>query len=152
MHQGCQSVGLVHHWSGDCSPSGAFKIKRRQTIFFKAPLTGVHDPQLLPNITEVAQAMLAELDNNEGRTLGSTGITTPTESPAPPSWPACSPTSGRRLRFKIHVPDRMTEGYGISVAKLEQIAAAGDRMVVSVDCGITALEAANEPKSWDSLF
>ena len=33
----------------------------------------------------------------------------------------------------------MTEGYGISVPKLEAIAAAGDRMVVSVDCGITAL-------------
>ena len=28
------------------------------------------------------------------------------------------------------------------MAKLEEIAAAGDRMVVSVDCGITALEAA----------
>ena len=37
--------------------------------FLKAPLTGVHDPELLPNITEVAQAMLAELDNTEGHPL-----------------------------------------------------------------------------------
>ena len=110
--------------------------------FLKAPLTGVHDPELLPNITEVAQAILAELDNMEGRTLwihgdyDADGITGST----------ILARMLRQLRpeasIQIHVPDRMTEGYGISVAKLAAIAAAGDRMVVSVDCGITALEAA----------
>ncbi|MEC7195965.1 MAG: DHH family phosphoesterase, partial [Planctomycetota bacterium] len=110
--------------------------------FLKAPLTGVHDPELLPNITEVAQTILAELDNMEGRTLwihgdyDADGITGST----------ILARMLRQLRpeasIQIHVPDRMTEGYGISVAKLEAIAAAGDRMVVSVDCGITALEAA----------
>ncbi|MEC8065495.1 MAG: single-stranded-DNA-specific exonuclease RecJ [Planctomycetota bacterium] len=114
--------------------------------FLQAPLTGVHDPQLLPNITEVAEAVLAELDNNEGRTLwihgdyDADGITGST----------ILARMLRQLRpqaaVQIHVPDRMTEGYGISVAKLEQIAAGGDRMVVSVDCGITALEAAQRAK------
>ena len=108
--------------------------------FLKAPLTGVHDPELLPNIMEVAQAILAELDNKEGRTLwihgdyDADGITGST----------ILARMLRQLRpeasVQIHVPDRMTEGYGISVAKLEAIAAAGDHMVVSVDCGITALD------------
>ena len=110
--------------------------------FLQAPLTGVHDPELLPNITEVAQAILAELDNDEGRTLwihgdyDADGITGST----------ILARMLRQLRprasVKIHVPDRMTEGYGISVPKLEEVAAAGDRVVVSVDCGITALDAA----------
>ena len=92
--------------------------------FLKAPLTGVHDPELLPNITEVAQAMLAELDNTEGRTLwihgdyDADGITGST----------ILARMLRQLRpeasVEIHVPDRMTEGYGISVPKLEAIAAA----------------------------
>ena len=110
--------------------------------FLQAPLTGVHDPDLLPNIIEVAQAILTELDNEEGRTLwihgdyDADGITGST----------ILARMLRQLRpeasVQIHVPDRMTEGYGISVPKLEAIAAAGDRVVVSVDCGITALEAA----------
>ena len=114
--------------------------------FLQAPLTGVHDPELLPNITSVAEAILAELDNDEGRTLwihgdyDADGITGST----------ILARMLRQLRPKasvrIHVPDRMTEGYGISLAKLEGIAAAGDRLVVSVDCGITALEAATRAK------
>ena len=95
--------------------------------FLQAPLTGVHDPELLPNITSVAEAILAELDNDEGRTLwihgdyDADGITGST----------ILARMLRQLRPKasvrIHVPDRMTEGYGISLAKLEGIAAAGDR-------------------------
>ena len=68
--------------------------------FLKAPLTGVHDPELLPNITEVAQAILAELDNTRDARFGSMAITTPTESLAPPSWPACSGNSGRKPRSR----------------------------------------------------
>ena len=96
--------------------------------FLQAPLTGVHDPDLLPNIIEVAQAILTELDNEEGRTLwihgdyDADGITGST----------ILARMLRQLRpeasVEIHVPDRMTEGYGISVAKLEAIAAAGRRL------------------------
>src|SRR6266567_3576005 len=43
-----------------------------------------------------------------------------------------------------HVPHRFTEGYGIRQEALEKAAAEGYKLVVSVDCGITA----HEPLHW----
>src|SRR5215471_229351 len=44
----------------------------------------------------------------------------------------------------FHVPHRFTEGYGIRLEALQQAAADGYKLVVSVDCGITA----HEPLHW----
>ncbi|MGC2855403.1 single-stranded-DNA-specific exonuclease RecJ [Novispirillum sp. DQ9] len=47
----------------------------------------------------------------------------------------------------VHIPDRMTEGYGPNAPALRALAEAGASVVVTVDCGITAfdpLEAAAE--------
>jgi single-stranded-DNA-specific exonuclease len=44
----------------------------------------------------------------------------------------------------FHVPHRFTEGYGIRQQALEKAAAEGYKLVVSVDCGITA----HEPLHW----
>ena len=71
--------------------------------FLKAPLTGVHDLELLPNITEVTRHACG-VGQHGGAPFGSTAITTPTESPAPPSWPACSGNSGRKLRSRSTFP------------------------------------------------
>ncbi len=38
----------------------------------------------------------------------------------------------------FYIPSRFNEGYGLNDAALERLAAAGRRLVVSVDCGITA--------------
>jgi single-stranded-DNA-specific exonuclease len=43
-----------------------------------------------------------------------------------------------------HIPHRFTEGYGIKQAALEKAANEGYKLVVSVDCGITA----HEPLHW----
>ncbi len=40
----------------------------------------------------------------------------------------------------FHVPDRFTEGYGINVPALEKAKADGYSLVISVDCGTTAVE------------
>lgn len=37
-----------------------------------------------------------------------------------------------------HLPNRFTEGYGVSVAAVEELAATGVRLLITVDCGITA--------------
>ncbi|BCS53788.1 single-stranded-DNA-specific exonuclease RecJ [Geobacter sp. SVR] len=41
-----------------------------------------------------------------------------------------------------HIPNRFDDGYGINAAAVEQIAAGGAHLIVSVDCGITATEEA----------
>ncbi len=48
---------------------------------------------------------------------------------------------------RIYVPDRITEGYGPNAAALRRLHAEGSRLVITVDCGISAfaaLEAAAE--------
>ena len=41
-----------------------------------------------------------------------------------------------------HIPGRLEEGYGLNKAAIDQLAAAGVGLIVTVDCGITALEEA----------
>ncbi|MBT4531096.1 MAG: single-stranded-DNA-specific exonuclease RecJ [Phycisphaerae bacterium] len=42
----------------------------------------------------------------------------------------------------IYIPDRIDEGYGIRVAAIEKFAKQGVDLVITVDCGITAVDAA----------
>ena len=41
---------------------------------------------------------------------------------------------------RIHIPDRVTEGYGPSVAAMRQFREAGAELVVTVDCGAVSFE------------
>lgn len=43
------------------------------------------------------------------------------------------------VRVSSYVPHRVEEGYGLNSAALEELARGGARVVVSVDCGITAV-------------
>jgi single-stranded-DNA-specific exonuclease len=42
---------------------------------------------------------------------------------------------------RLYIPDRLTEGYGPNPAALRRLAEEGIRLVVTVDCGITAFDA-----------
>ena len=46
----------------------------------------------------------------------------------------------------IYIPDRMDEGYGIQPEAIEKFSDMGIDLVISVDCGITAIEAASRAK------
>jgi len=41
---------------------------------------------------------------------------------------------------RVYIPERATEGYGLSSEAVRQLAAEGVQLIVTVDCGITALE------------
>lgn len=42
----------------------------------------------------------------------------------------------------FHIPGRLEEGYGLNAAAIEQLAAQGVGLIITVDCGITAVEEA----------
>lgn len=46
-----------------------------------------------------------------------------------------------------HLPNRFSEGYGIAVSAVEKIAAEGTSLLVTVDCGISALEPLKRAKA-----
>lgn len=47
----------------------------------------------------------------------------------------------------VYIPDRMSEGYGLNTKALESIKADGAQLVITVDCGITALQEARHARS-----
>ncbi len=49
-------------------------------------------------------------------------------------------------RVSTYIPHRIDEGYGLNAQALEELAAGGARVVVSVDCGITATGPADAAK------
>ncbi|MEE2912593.1 MAG: single-stranded-DNA-specific exonuclease RecJ [Planctomycetota bacterium] len=52
----------------------------------------------------------------------------------------------------IYIPDRIDEGYGIRPEAMEQFAASGVDLVISVDCGITAVETARRARELGLSF
>jgi single-stranded-DNA-specific exonuclease len=46
-----------------------------------------------------------------------------------------------------YIPDRMTEGYGLNPVALRKIAETGARLVITVDCGISAVKEADIARS-----
>ena len=47
---------------------------------------------------------------------------------------------GRGLPCELYIPDRLEEGYGLNCAAIDALHARGVRLLVTVDCGVTALE------------
>ena len=108
--------------------------------FCQPKLTDLHDPQLLPNIDSAASKLVEAI--RAGRNLviygdydvdGITGTAIlyhVIKAVAP------------EANLKTYVPHRLEEGYGLSSDALRQLKNDGANLVISVDCGITAVEPA----------
>jgi single-stranded-DNA-specific exonuclease len=103
--------------------------------WFAAPAAGLHDPSLLPHAS-VALARLEQAKSNGERVLvfgdfdadGLTGL-------------AILVLALRQFGVDAlpYVPSRLDEGHGLSLAALDAAAAAGARLIVTVDCGSTSV-------------
>jgi len=51
----------------------------------------------------------------------------------------CAPGGAAPARIDYYVPNRLLEGYGLNVAALRTLSARGTRLLVSADCGVTAV-------------
>jgi single-stranded-DNA-specific exonuclease len=103
--------------------------------FLDAPLSGLHPPELLPGVAEAAERILAavqagrqvcvygdyDVDGVTGSSILLTGLRLLGAQPM------------------LYVPHRLEEGYGLHCEALQQLAADGVSLVVTVDCGIASL-------------
>ena len=46
---------------------------------------------------------------------------------------------GRGLECEVYIPDRLTEGYGLNTGAIDDLAARGVTLIITVDCGVTSL-------------
>lgn len=108
--------------------------------FLEPRLTGLHDPSLIPDLDRAAARLLAALDAREPIAIyGDYDVDGVTASAI--LWhvmAALRPDAP----VSTYVPHRVDEGYGINSAAIAALADQGVKVVVSVDCGVTAVDPA----------
>jgi single-stranded-DNA-specific exonuclease len=133
--------------------------------FVDPSLLNLHDPSLIPDLDRAAERMLTALTANQPIAIyGDYDVDGVTATAI--LYHTCR-TIAPGADVRTYVPHRLDEGYGLNAAAIEQLAAEGAKVIVSVDCGITAIEPAlaarragvdliitdhhNPPKSLDDL-
>ena len=111
--------------------------------FLSPSLAHLHDPFLLAGMREAVDRLMAAIARRERIVIHG-------------DYDVDGVTSTILLRRAIEllggdvdhfVPDRLRDGYGLRPESIERLHAAGARVVVSVDCGIRAVEAAERARA-----
>jgi len=113
-------------------------------LFLKPSLLHLHDPSLMGDLDKGAQRVLEAVAAREPIAIYGDydvdGVTATTilyhtlKTIAPDS------------DIRTYIPHRLEEGYGLNTAAIEQLAAEGAKVIISVDCGVTAVEPARAAK------
>lgn len=110
--------------------------------FLHAGLTGLSDPFALPDINAAVERIRSARVRNE-RVLvhgdyDTDGLTAT----------AIMVHTLKAMGMDVHyfVPNRMTHGYGFNLPSVEAAEKIGANLIITVDCGITAIEAASSAK------
>jgi single-stranded-DNA-specific exonuclease len=111
-----------------------YESKELAQSFLTPSLDQLHDPLLMLGMAAAVERLIQAIDNEQPILIygdydvdGTTGTAVLLRA-----LRMLGATAG------YHVPHRFTEGYGIRQEALEKAAGDGYRLVVSVDCGITA--------------
>lgn len=114
--------------------------------FLRPSLKHLHDPSLMPGLDRAAERVLGAVRRGERIAIygdydvdgvSGTAILFHTLR-------AMAPTADLRT----YVPHRLDEGYGVHPVAVRQLAAEGVRLIVTVDCGITAAESARAAREF----
>ena len=96
----------------------------------------IHDPFLLKDMDKAVERIKSAIKNHEKITIygdyDADGVTSST------IMVLCLKDLNADVDY--YIPDRETEGYGISKTSIDILAKKGTNLVISVDCGITAVE------------
>jgi single-stranded-DNA-specific exonuclease len=110
--------------------------------FLEAPMTDLHAPALLPGVTEAAERLHTAVQQNRRICVygdydvdGITGTAL--------LWQVLRLMNAQ---VEYHVPHRLEEGYGLNGDTLRQLAAKGSQVILTVDCGISAVAEAEQAK------
>jgi single-stranded-DNA-specific exonuclease len=113
------------------------------SAFLNPQISQLHDPFLLSGMREAVDRIHAAIDADEAIAIHGDydvdGITSTVLLRR-----AIELLGGKVTHF---VPERMRDGYGLQPATIERLHAGGARVIISVDCGIRAAEAAGRARA-----
>lgn len=132
---------IIHHFKcpdliADLLIRKNFKSISDIELFFHPQIEQMHDPFLFHDMDKAIDRILKAIDNQEKITIyGDYDVDGTTAT-------ALLYLGMKRLNAIIdyYIPHRMIDGYGISLNGLTQLAEEKTTLVISVDCGINALE------------
>src|SRR3954471_10892112 len=108
------------------------------SAFLAPSLHHLHQPSLLPGVIRAAERINAAIKAHEKIVIyGDYDVDGITATAI--LWHAITLLGGQ---VDYYIPKRLEEGYGLNSEALNQIAEQGAQLIVSVDCGITAIEEA----------
>lgn len=128
--------------------SRGFADEASVRAFFSPSLSDLHDPmRLLGMQTAVERIQRAVRDREPILIYGDYDVDGTTATVLlKTAIELCAP-KGSPADVRYHVPHRIREGYGMRTGVLADASTAGVRLVISVDTGIRAFEAATEAKA-----
>ncbi len=131
---GVPLVNRILNARGMCDP---LEIAR----FCEPKLTDLHDPGLMPGIDAAVARLIDAIRRDEVIVIYGDydvdGIT------ATAILYHTIKTAAPKARVRTYVPHRLDEGYGLNCEALTQLRSEGAQLVITVDCGITAVRSAN---------
>jgi single-stranded-DNA-specific exonuclease len=105
--------------------------------FFRPAEDQFHDPFLLPQMRQAVDRIRQALDQNEKITVyGDYDVDGITSTATLVQF-----LRRRGVSCDYYLPNRLTEGYGMSADGIDEINRRGSKLIVTVDCGITGQEA-----------
>ncbi|CAI2719054.1 single-stranded-DNA-specific exonuclease RecJ [Nitrospina watsonii] len=105
-------------------------------MFLDADLEGAHDPFLMRGMDKAVGRILEAIERDEGITIfGDYDVDGVTSTALMHHF-----FHDLGIRFDHYLPERMEEGYGVNDNALDEIKARGNKLVITADCGITAVK------------
>jgi single-stranded-DNA-specific exonuclease len=104
--------------------------------FFNPSLKKLHDPFLFEQMDKAVKRILKAIDDKENITIyGDYDVDGTTAT-------ALLYLGLKRIGGMVdfYIPHRMIDGYGLSLNSLDQLKVLGSKLIISVDCGVNAIE------------
>jgi single-stranded-DNA-specific exonuclease len=106
--------------------------------FLRPSLKCLHDPSLIPGLSRAAERIARAIRDNERIVIyGDYDVDGITATAI--LWHAIRVLGGSA---DFYIPHRIDEGYGLNPEAIAQICSDGAKLIITVDCGVTALEPA----------
>jgi len=113
-------------------------------LFFRPSLDQLHDPFLMKDMDKAVQRVVEAIANQEKVLIyGDYDVDGTTAVALVYSYLK----KHFKKRIEFYIPDRFSEGYGISIKGIDHAASEGFNLIIALDCGIKAVEKIEYAKS-----
>ena len=113
-------------------------------IFLNPTRNDFHDPFLMPDMEKAVNRIIEAINKKEKTIIYGDydvdGITSVTVLK--------SFLEERGIQVNVYIPNRLNEGYGLNKTAMEEIAKQGNKLMITVDCGITAVDEVEYAKTF----